>query len=181
MDPVMIPNRGPERIRVDRDYMKAMVATDTFAPLADRVERMLSHGRRITMVHRPLGGGHTCGRRRTLTDAALEVTAGLTVEQVDRFNRLDRCGISVILKPGLRQVFGFSAPWGDQAETERQVWERFYDVSLPRENFTKITMRGGLADDGPARDDQITIRKWNSSGYASEIVVVFDYGDNPTG
>lgn len=162
-----VPRRGAERIRTDRSYVQALVASDTFALLADRVERMLSHGRRISIATR---GFHLGGD--------MEVKAGLTVDRIERRAGTGFCAFHVHLGPDLATGFGFSVPTGDDALTEQQAWARFYTAET-RYNQTRLIMKGGLADDGPARDDQITLDRWNSEGYRRQTVVVFDYGPDP--
>lgn len=155
------PGRWPERIRANR-HVQALVADDTFAPLADRVERMLSHGRRICLAVRGFNLG-----------GEMDVHAGLTLGRVERTAPEGRCVFEVVLEPGLRTAFGFASPTGVNAVTEREAWARFYAAG-GRYNFTKLTLCGGLANDGPANDDRITIDRWNSDGARTQTVVVFD-------
>jgi hypothetical protein len=164
--PQRFQDRRPDRIRSSR-HVQAIVAADTFTPLADRVERMLSHGRRICLATR---GSYLVGE--------MDVQAGLTLARVERTAPEGRCVFEVVLEPGLRVAFGFASPTGVNAVTEQVAWARFYAGDGPY-NITKLTLQGGLAADGPARDDRITIDRWNDEGVRTQMVVVFDPGPDP--
>jgi hypothetical protein len=152
----------PERIRSQR-HANAMVALDTVELVAERVVNLLSHGRRMTMTRRYTHTGHTP-----------EVKPGLTLDGMPRLWQRDGgAGLGVHLKPGLGG-FGFSA-YAGEANTEAQEWKRFHADPDDRRNMTEVEIIGGLPGDGPARDDQLTIRYWNSNGVCDERVIAFDY------
>jgi hypothetical protein len=164
-----VVTRSPERIRANRDHVEALVAADTFAFLALRVERMLRRGRRISLVT----------RSPEYPGSEMTVLAGLTVANIERRALTDSCVFNVVLQPGMTAAFGFATPTGENTVTEQEAWQRFYASGDIRYNFTRITLKGGLADDGPARDDRITLDRWNSEGYHSQSVIVFDPGPDP--
>lgn len=160
--------RGPERIRTHRDHVDAMVATDTFAALAERIEWMFSHGRRVCVATRLVERG-----------SGMEVKAGLTLERIERRSPPDRCVFQVLLTSGFGLTtdgFGFSAPLGDEAEDEYEVWRRYDRGEQGGNGITRIVLKGGLVGDSPARDDQITVWRWTSEAVLRETVIVFDYG-----
>jgi hypothetical protein len=159
---------SPDRIRTQR-HVTAMAALDTVDLLAERVTQLLSHGRRMTIA-----------RRYTYMDCAPEVTAGLTLSSPPRRWASDRGrGFQAALSG---TGFGFSAYPGE-ADTEAEVWARYHageaaseDLFKRRRDMTYVEIVGGMAGDGPARDDLIVIRAWNGDGVADERVVAFDTG-----
>ncbi len=170
----MAPDVG--RFLNQRD-VRGMAAPDTIDAIIARVQALLSHGRRMTLV-----------RRYTFQDdTAPTVVAGLTVAVMDRpvnvWKNATDAGIGVQLDPGINS-FGISTA-GAWDATEEAAWARYHrEKADPRykgpENFTEVIFRGGLPNDGPARDDQLTINAWNSNGVCIQTVVAFDYdGERP--
>lgn len=159
------------RIRTQRD-LHAIVALDNIDMLAERVTNLLRHGRRMTTV-----------RRYTYVDSPPEVTAGLTLDgEPNLWKADDSAGFGVHLNPGIMSGFGFSCRAIDGGATEKEAWVRFHaaesqstDWFKRRRDMTEVHITGGLAGDGPARDDQIVIRHWNGDGVCEEVVVAFDY------
>jgi len=153
-------------------HVTAMAALDTVDMLADRVENLLRHGRRMTMA-----------RRYTYVDQPPELTAGLTVDgKPHRWSKDDGAGFTVRLNPGLLTGFGFAAYANDGSATEAEAWMRYHaaeavhgDWSRRRRDMTLVEITGGLPGDGPARDDKLVIRYWNRDGVCDEVVVAFDY------
>jgi hypothetical protein len=164
---------SPERIRT-RYHIQAAVALDTIDLLAERVQNLLKAGRRMTLV-----------RRWADRDNTPTVTAGLTLFEEPRLRHQDDggAGFGVHLRPGIHG-FGFSAYACDGNTTEAEVWKRYHadkgdDHWTRRRNITVVEIDGGMADSGPGRDDQLTIRHWNEHGVCEEIVVAFDPGPSP--
>ncbi len=151
-----------DRVMTQRSHCNAMVALDTADVLAQRVVNLLSHGRRITIV-----------RRYVDRNGTPEVYAGLTPSQEPNvWNRNGSSGFGVRLdQPGRLHAFGFSAQAGVN-DTEEGEWKRYH--ADDRVDMTEIIITGGLDGDGPARDDHLEIRHWNTYGVCEEIVVAFD-------
>ncbi|WP_341719886.1 hypothetical protein QQG74_09370 [Micromonospora sp. FIMYZ51] len=167
----------PARILTQRDCT-AMAALDTMPHLATRVRNLLAHGRRMTVT-----------RRYTYVDSPPEVTAGLTLDVSARSGGIresvsgDGHHLGVTLRPGLMSGFSISAYVSDRNAVEAEVWKRFHaaesisgDPFKRRRDMTLVDITGGLPGDGPARDDKLVIREWNSDGVCDERVVVFDAG-----
>lgn len=156
------------RITTDHD-ITAMVALDTIQPLAERITRILSHGRRIAIAH----------RRATYLNDAPEVHAGLTVARNPKlWDRDGGIGFHVALTGDSNSLvagFGFSAYPGEQCDTEDEVWRR-YRVER-RRNMTEVRIVGGIEGSGPQPTDRITIRIWNKDGVCGETVIAFDNSD----
>lgn len=151
--------------------LSAMVAVDNIDAIGQRIRNLLSHGRRITVT-----------RRYTYVNDPPEVTAGLTVDRIDAWRNERGGGIGVRLKPGLLAGFGVSAHAGEN-DTEAAEWKRYHAAEATsdewakrRRDMTRIDITDGLPGDGPARDDLIVIRHWNSDGVCDERVVAFDGG-----
>lgn len=162
---------SPNRIRSQR-HVTAMVALDTVDLLAERVQQLLSHGRRVTMT-----------RRYTYLDHAPEVLVGLHLaEEPKVWHRDDGAGFGVRLGPDLLAGFGFSAYGYEGSATEAEAWKRYHagtEGGGPferRRDMVYVTINGGLAGDGPARDDLLVIRAYNGDGVCDERVVAFDTG-----
>jgi hypothetical protein len=77
--------------------------------------------------------------------------------------------------------FGFDIDdrYGDQ--TEADVWKRYHAGQHEADAFddrrkcmTEVSLTGGREHDDPRRDDSIVIRRYNSDGVCSEIVIAFD-------
>jgi len=167
-----------DRIRTER-YVECMVALDTFDLITDRVRRLLSYGRRMSMT-----------RRYTYIDSSPDLTAGLTVDTDARGGGIvEGSGhggrhFGVHLRPGL-EGFGFSAYDSDGNATEEEAWKRYHaggdtgDHWSRRRNMTLIRLNGGLEGDfGPGRDDHIVILAWNEHAVCEERVIAFDLGVN---
>lgn len=144
----------PTRIRTDHNVW-ALAALDTIPLLTERVQEMLSNGRRITLITRWMG-----------RDDTPKVACGLTVDEVTAWG--NGCGLGVHLKPGIAG-FSFSS---DEA-TESEVRQRFNGGD--RKDLTEVEIHGGTH--GPGREDHIVIRRWNMFGVGEEKVVAFDLGD----
>lgn len=163
---------SPDRLRSQR-HVQAMAALDTVELLAGRVQQLPSHGRRMTMT-----------RRYTWTNEPPEVTAGLVLDGEPKLWRQDDgVGFVVRLAPGLLAGFGFAAYGHEGSATEAEAWARYHaaeatndDWFKRRRDMTLVEVTGGLAGDGPARDDLIVIRAWNRDGVCDERVVGFDTG-----
>lgn len=163
---------SPDRIRAQR-HVTAMAALDTVDLLAERVQQLLSHGRRMTMT-----------RRYTYVNDPPEVIAGLTVRGEPKLWRQDDgAGFDVRLGPDMLAGFGFIAHGHDGSATEAEAWKRYHAAKAESSNFserrrdmTLVEITGGMAGDGPARDDLIVIRAWNRDGVADERVIAFDTG-----
>lgn len=152
--------------------VRGMAAPDTIDAIIARVQALLSHGRRMTVV-----------RRITWqNDTAPEVFPGLILANDDRAVNAWRngtdAGIGVLLEPGVRS-FGLltSSAWD---ATEETAWARYHrekadDRYKGPENFTEVIFRGGLPNDGPARGDQLTINAWNGNGVCVQTVIGFDH------
>ncbi len=165
----------PDRIRTMR-HVTAMVAVDTIDLLAERITNLLAHGRHITIA-----------RRYTYVDSPPDLYVGLTVDGEPALRHHSRplgASFGVHLKPGIRG-FGFSA-YRDDARTEADAWKAYHaaeglsdDPFRRRRDMTYVEINGGLPGDGPARDDQLTIRFWNEHGVCDEQVIGFDYDTGP--
>ncbi|MFI6228668.1 hypothetical protein ACIBCR_15305 [Micromonospora echinospora] len=166
-----------DRIRTQR-HVEAMAALDTFGLLTARIRKLLSWGRRITVT-----------QRYTYVDQPPTVTAGLMLDTSARRGGISEGGnadgrhFGVALTPGLMAGFGFSAYASDGNRFEADVWKRYHagknstEFWDRRRNMTQVTINGGMdGDTGPARDDLIVIRAWNSDGVCDEKVIAFDYG-----
>jgi hypothetical protein len=161
----------PDRILRER-HITCMAALDTMPHIVTRVQNLLAHGRRITTT-----------QRYTYVDQPPEVTAGLTVDRVNPWTQKNgNTGIAVHLNPGLTAGFGVGAYAGEN-DTEAGEWKKYHaaasisdDPFKRRRDMTRVTITGGLPDDGPARDDQLIIRAWNRDGVCQETVVAFDCG-----
>lgn len=165
----------PDRIRTE-EYVKAMAATDTIALLAQRVQSLLSHGRRMSMTDRYV---HHDGPNATPPHLYTGVT------QDGEFKLWpDGNGFSVNLKPGLLGV-GVSAYASDGNGTEAEAWKRYHagkdatDRRDRRRNMTLVTINGGLDNTGPGRFDALIIQYWNEHGVCLERVIGFDYDSAP--
>jgi hypothetical protein len=156
------------RITTMRD-LEAMVALDNVDLLAQRVTKLLSHGRRMSVTHRYL---HTNG--------PADLKVGLTMERIEKWGRKDAAGVHVHLKPGLLEGFGFAA-YAGESDTEAEAWRQYHNHPDDRRNLTHIDITGGLPGDGPARDDHIVVRSWNSDRVCIERVVGFDYDSGRPG
>ncbi len=158
-----------ERVRHLRTarFISAVVALDTVELLAERVTNLLSHGRRISITH-----------RHTHTDAAPELKVGmvLTGPPELRHHTDGGIGLTVRLRPGLMEGFGFAAYPGEW-DTEAQARQQGRDRLEPDRwrNVTQVDIDGGLPGGGPARSDRLVIRRWNESGVCAEQVIGFDY------
>ncbi len=151
--------------------VRAMVALDTVDVLSERVLAMLAHGRRMTVVCRLI---HPVDH----LDNEPTILAGLIVDGPPRVERGIRAELFVTLRTteGPRtEAFGFAV--GHEDVTEADAWARYRDnTTQKRVNFTWVSLTGGMPGDGPALDDQIIIRRWNSHGVCRETIVAFDYG-----
>jgi hypothetical protein len=138
-------------------YARVMVGTDTFHPLRQRIQNLLSHGRRITLSTR-------------FPDVLLsepKTKVGLSVTEIENHPH----SFTVYLGHGTLDGFGLAIP-ATGGETAQQVWERWY--AEDRTTMTMVSIRGGLPGDGPATDDQIVITRWFSNGVAREWLIGFD-------
>lgn len=153
------------RITTDHDIV-AMVALDTIQPLAERITRLLSHGRRIAIAH----------RHATYLNDAPEVHAGLTIARNPKlWDRDGSSGFHVALTGDSNSLvagFGFSAYPGENCDTEDEVWRRYHGDR--RRNMTEVRITGGTEGFGPGRSDRIMIRRWNENGVCDETVIAFD-------
>lgn len=157
---------SPDRIRTMRD-VTALVALDTVELLAERVTNLLSHGRRMSLTH-----------RYTYTDHPPDVFAGLTLlEEPTLWRRDHGIGFDVRLQPGVLAGFGFSAYCGE-SDTEADAWRRYHATNDKRRDVTLLGITGGMAGDGPARNDKLVIRRWNRDGVCIEQVIAFDYDES---
>ncbi len=161
---------SPARILHQR-HLHAMVALDTIDHITERIRNLLAHNRRITLTD-----------RYTYINNPPTVTAGLTVDSIDPWAGSSGKGVTVRLKPGLLTGFGVAAYTHENA-TEKQEWKRFHAGKATserrderRRDMTEVEINGGLPGDGPARDDQLVIRRWNRDGVCQETVIVFDGG-----
>ena len=151
----------------------AMVALDTVELLAERVCNLLAHGRRISMTDRYLH-----------SDRPPALTVGLVLDAEPRLLRHadGSASFGVQLAPGLTAGFGFAAhafcggEYDGDAGTEVRAWDRWHAGAGRRYDLTKVDIVGGLAGDGPGRDDGLVIQRWNSEGVCREWVIGFDYG-----
>lgn len=166
----------PDRINKQRTLV-AMVAMDTVDLLAERVRNLLAAGRRMTLVSRL-----TYMDELTYMHEPPKVTPGFTLGEVKYWHRAgSSAGVVVQLQPGANQTFGFFAHAGE-SDTEADVRQRYHatkDTHMGLRDLTEVRITGGLPGDGPARDDQIVIRQWNSAGVCIETVVAFDYDTGP--
>lgn len=166
-----------DRIRTQR-HVEAMAAVDNFDMLTARVRKLLSWGRRMTLT-----------QRYTYVDEPPTVTAGLMLDTsawqggFSEGSNADGRHFGVTLRPGLLAGFGFSAYASAGNRFEADVWKRYRagkDAANhwdKRRNMTMVTINGGMdGDQGPARDDLIVIRAWNSDAVCDEKVVAFDGG-----
>lgn len=168
--------RLTDRIRTDR-YVTAMAAGDTIALIEQRVRNLLTHGRRISMTHRYVYADDAGFNTRTP-----ELYTGLT-QDGDVNTWSNGTGFGVNLRPGLRG-FGVSAYASDGNATEAEAWKRYHatkhgDHWTRRRDMTVVTIEGGLDNDGPARDDSLTVQCWNQHGVCTEMVIGFDYDTGP--
>lgn len=155
---------GPARIAA-MQQVTAMCALDSIDFLADRVERLLAHGRRMTLVGRWID-----------SEATPTVETGLTVRgKLERHRTTGGIVVTAHLHPSLAHTFGFSASDGVD-DTEAQAWEQYHHTSGDRQQLTQVTISGGLPGNGPATTDQIVIRHWNSYNRCWETIVAFDTG-----
>lgn len=156
-------------------HCDAMVALDTFDLITARVRKLLSWGRRISMT-----------QRYTHVDSPPDLLVGLVLDEQDRPGGIsegrtgDGCHFGVNLKPGI-SGFGFTAYGLARDDTEVEAWARYHagkdatDCWVQRRNMTMVTVVGGMAGDfGPARDDLLVIRAWNSHAVCREMVIGFD-------
>lgn len=161
-----------DRISTQR-HVTAMAALDTVDLLAARVTQLLSHGRRMTMT-----------RRYTYVNDPPEVTTGLVLAGEPKLWRQDdAAGFDVRLGPNFLTGFGFAAYGNEGSAAEAEEWARYHAGKPESDNFferrrnmTLVEITGGLAGDGPARDDLIIIRPWNRDGVCDERVIAFDTG-----
>ena len=145
---------NPNRIKTDYDVW-AFAALDTIPLLSARVQEMLSHGRRLTLITRWIDRNGTP-----------KVVCGLTVDEISRWT--SSAGFGVHLKPG---ITGFS--FSSDESTETEVRRRFDRGD--RKDMTEVEIHGGTH--GPGREDQVVIRRWNLYGVGEETIVAFDLGD----
>ncbi len=150
--------------------LTAFAGTDHAVALAERVARLVGHGRRMTTVefHRYADG----------STGPLQVTAGLTLARnVSVYDHGRSAGFSCAFAgAGLLDGFGFAAVAGANG-TAREESGRFHRGD--RDHVTKIVVVGGLPNDGPAHDDALTIQWWTGDGNAArcrELTVAFDTG-----
>jgi hypothetical protein len=157
-----MPN--PDRIRTDY-HVTAMVALDTFDLIAERVRRLLSHDRRMSMT-----------QRYTWTGNSPDLHVGLAVFDIQQGTDW----FHVRLEPGL-QGFGFAGYAHDGNTTEAESWKRYHagkheskDFFERRRDMTLIELTGGREQDDPSRDDRIVIHAYNRDGVCDERVIGFD-------
>lgn len=152
-----------DRIRGEH-RVTAMVAPDTFPPIAQRVERLLPPGRRLAVAH----------TYATYTGQPPRVYPNLTVDRVR-----DGHGLWVVCDPD----FGFGLDVDERAgdRCEADVWRRFHNgrheadrYDQRRRNMTEVTLVGGREGDGLRDDDQIVIRYYNGDGVCDEKVIAFE-------
>ena len=151
-----------DRIRSDH-HVTALVAPDTFIPLALRVQRLLSHGRSISVAH----------SYATYTRRPPEIHVGLRVVKIR-----DGHGIWVVCEPDFGFGFDIEDRAGDRCETD--VWRRYHDGKHEAESFfdrrrdmTEVTLTGGREGDEPNHEDSIVIRRYNGDGVCDERVIGF--------
>lgn len=161
-----------DRIRSQR-HVTCMAALDTMDAIAERITKLLSYGRRISMT-----------QRYTYTSHAPDLYVGLTIDEQGHgggilyASRDASKHLGVSLKPGIRG-FGIGAYAGEN-DTEKAEWARYHaaddsDVFRKRRNMTVVTIEGGMAgDDGCARSDALKIEHWNEHGVCDERVIGFD-------
>lgn len=162
-----------DRIRSQR-HVTCMAALDTMDAIAERITKLLSYGRRISMT-----------RRYTYTGHAPELLVGLSIDEQGHgggilyTSRPDSKHLGVSLKPGIHG-FGIGAYSGEGNDTEKEAWARYHaaddsDVFRKRRNMTVVTINGGMpGDGGPGRDDALKIEHWNEHGVCDERVIGFD-------
>jgi hypothetical protein len=167
-----------DRIRTQR-YVEAMAALDTFDLLTARIRKLLSWQRRISLT-----------QRYTYVDCPPELHTGFTLN-TDAYdggiseggnNGGRHFGVN-LRRPGRHDGFGFSAYASDGNATEAEALARYRAGENPtdhwdkRRNMTLVTINGGMDGDwGPARDDLIVVRAWNSDAVCEEKVIAFDCG-----
>ncbi len=152
-----------ERLGSQR-HVKAMLALDTADAIFDRVVRLVTSGRRMSMTH-----------SYPNTEHHVELTAGLMLHgEPQRAERDGARGLTVHMRPGTAAGFSLWATADGESDTERQVWDRFHGPPDGRVNMVEVTLTGGLPDTSPARDDVIITRHYNSARVCIERVIAFD-------
>jgi hypothetical protein len=154
-----------DRIRTQH-HTSAMVAPDTFFLIAQRIERILSHGRTFAAAH----------TYATYTGQPPKVYPNLSIDRIrDGHGMWIACG-----------TFGFGIDIDGRAgdTCEADVWRRFHNgrheadrFDERRRNMTEVTLTGGREHDDPSPDDQIVIRRYNSDGVCDEKVIAFEPGE----
>lgn len=143
-----------------------MVAVDTFALVADRIERLFSFGRHVSVA-----------QRRTKAHMPPDLHVGAQLRALERHD--DGAGnarLSLVLSSSMLPVFEFSTN-PDRCPTHADVWSR-WDAGQ-RTNMTRIQIEGGLPGDSPSLRDGIIVWTWPSSGHCIETVIGFDLHTGP--
>lgn len=162
-----------DRIRTSHD-VHAMVAVDTLDVVAERVERLVSHGRRMSVAH----------RFATWTGRPPDLYVGLTLDKVERWESEHGAGVIVRTTGGplLDGDFGVAA-YRNENPTEAEAWARFHAGKAEADSFfdrrrdmTEVRIVGGLPGGGWGRGDLLVIRSWNRDGVCAEKVIGFDSG-----
>ncbi len=166
---------------------EAMVAADSFAPIVERLQRMITADRGMVLAVREftyLGRPPVLyGGMRLSTEAC---GGGFRMNLGDK-----RVSCDVILTNGgghyddTRNV-GFGADVGEYSgnETEAQAWKRYQEHEAEhdsyfrrRRNMTHVAFVGGLPGWKWQPTDQIVITGWNKDGVATEKVLGFEPGE----
>lgn len=152
--------------------VSGFLAPDNIGDAMDRVERLVSLGRRITMARR-------CTYQ---VDAAPTIYTGMVLDHrwdnaIDRWEHRDGSrGLAVRLRNGqTTEIINVSAHASD-GRTERAVQDRYERESADGHirDITRIHIMGDVAGDGRSADDTIVLDAWNSAGVCIQTVVAFD-------
>jgi hypothetical protein len=169
------------------DDVEAMVAADSFPLLVQRIQPMVTAGRRMvlavrefTYLHRP---------PRLYAGLTLDTSARDGGVWTDTRDQQLWCGI-VLTNGGDRWEDRIGLGFGESVHeysgntTQAEAWARYHKHQAEaanhfdrRRDMTHIAINGGLPGFRYRNTDQIVITEWNRDGVATEKVLAFEPKD----
>lgn len=176
------PGAAPEPVKAgrsfDRPTLIALVAGDTFTPIAERITRLFSHDRHVVVLRRFVHLAGTSGGLRSEAGLGLDPSWGVHPSDAIVTRVTSRGG-------GQPRTLHFEVHLDHCVEValncvedtrERdlhEVWDR-REAPVRNQTVTKVYLRGrGIHAN---RDDRIDIEHWNSHGVGHITTVIFEGG-----
>lgn len=157
--------------------VEALVASDTFDLLVERIRGLFSHDRRVVWIERQINTERP-DQMTVRTGLRLETTADWgcedPIEVTESTFGIPSRSLNVrLITPGSTYAFGFTAGERTSAQMSDAWNRRGRALHKP---VTQVRIDGWA--DTPSRDDSITIERWNDDAVGTITTVQFqaDWG-----